>query len=75
MIESDVYRREQEALETDPIIIEMVEELQRVAPALRPNTQSWDFATLALGEYERRGGKNSETIGGVGRTIHALLTG
>jgi hypothetical protein len=67
VLEADHYREEEANLMLDPIIQQMAAEVTDDI-----DLDSWDFVQNALEEYQRRGGKNSKSIGGPARAIRAL---
>ena len=71
VIESDDYRQEEETLKADPIVIAMTDEIRGdVTPEM---CMTHNFMGHANYEYDRRGGKQAKSIGGVARAIKALL--
>lgn len=73
VIESDDYRKEEEVLKADPIVIAMADEIRNLAPSMRPDMTGHDFMGRANDEYTRQGGTNHRSIGGVARAIRALV--
>lgn len=68
------YGREVAKLKKDPIVKAMAKELPKNFKMTYRNSNepTGDFTMMAMLEYSRRGGKNSQSIGGVARAIVAL---
>lgn len=67
------YEREIEKLAKDPIIVEMAKEVKASPYASEFSNYQFRFMGSANKEYHKRGGKNSETLGGVVRAVTKLL--